>query len=226
MCSLACWLGTCFTISSLYSVTTLLCVLGLLVAHHQEVTMYICKNWYVMDVLVDSIKWRQIMHQVCYITHIFHYILVQYPLVWEETVLFSEVHSGASQISSSWSIIHFSVKNQKKHYLNMYMSHRCWHRIHSPCRGLDSWSTHLYPDSPSLCPWPSQDCTRNTLQHTAHNICYSEYYSVAVLSLNNKTKISHGQTHKLKYRLIKLDCFWWMANYTVANCTMANCTMN
>jgi len=51
----------------------------------------------------------------------------------------------------------------------MYMSHRCWHRIHSSCRGLDSWSTHLHPDSPSLCPWTSQDCTQNTLQHTARS---------------------------------------------------------
>jgi hypothetical protein len=40
-------------LSSVYSVTILLHVLGLLVAHHQEVTMYICNNWYVLYVLVD-----------------------------------------------------------------------------------------------------------------------------------------------------------------------------
>jgi hypothetical protein len=40
-------------LSSVYSVTIPLHALGLLVAHHQEVTMYICNNWYVMYVLVD-----------------------------------------------------------------------------------------------------------------------------------------------------------------------------
>jgi hypothetical protein len=43
-------------LSSVYSVTTPLHVLGLLVAHHQEVTVYICDSWYVLYVLVDC--WR------------------------------------------------------------------------------------------------------------------------------------------------------------------------
>jgi hypothetical protein len=38
---------------SVYSVTTSLHVSGLLVAHHQEVTMYIRDNWYVLYMLVD-----------------------------------------------------------------------------------------------------------------------------------------------------------------------------
>jgi hypothetical protein len=38
-------------LSSVYSVTILLHVLGLLVHQHQEVTMYICDNWYVLYVL-------------------------------------------------------------------------------------------------------------------------------------------------------------------------------
>jgi hypothetical protein len=36
-----------------YSVITPLHVSGLLVVHHQEVTMYICDSWYVLYVLVD-----------------------------------------------------------------------------------------------------------------------------------------------------------------------------
>jgi hypothetical protein len=36
-----------------YSVTTPLHVSGLLVVHHQEVTMYICNSWYVLYVSVD-----------------------------------------------------------------------------------------------------------------------------------------------------------------------------
>jgi hypothetical protein len=40
-------------ISSVYSVTIPLSVSVLLVAHHQEITMYICDNWYVLYVLVD-----------------------------------------------------------------------------------------------------------------------------------------------------------------------------
>jgi hypothetical protein len=40
-------------LSSVYSVTILLHVSGLLVAHHQEVTMYICNKWYVLYVSVD-----------------------------------------------------------------------------------------------------------------------------------------------------------------------------
>jgi hypothetical protein len=38
-------------LSSVYSVTIPLYVSGLLVAHHQEVTMYICDSWYVLYVL-------------------------------------------------------------------------------------------------------------------------------------------------------------------------------
>jgi hypothetical protein len=40
-------------LSSVYSVTIPLHVSGLLVAQHQEVTMYICDNWYVLYVFVD-----------------------------------------------------------------------------------------------------------------------------------------------------------------------------
>jgi hypothetical protein len=40
-------------LSQVYSVTIPLHVSGLLVAHHQEVTMYICDNWYVLYVLID-----------------------------------------------------------------------------------------------------------------------------------------------------------------------------
>jgi hypothetical protein len=40
-------------ISSVYSITISLHVMGLLVAHHQGVTMYICRKWYVLYVLVD-----------------------------------------------------------------------------------------------------------------------------------------------------------------------------
>jgi hypothetical protein len=39
-------------LSSVYSVTIPLHVLGLLIAHHQEVTMYICNKWYVLYVLL------------------------------------------------------------------------------------------------------------------------------------------------------------------------------
>jgi hypothetical protein len=38
---------------SVYSVTIPLHVSGLPVAHHQEVTMYVCNNWCVLYVLVD-----------------------------------------------------------------------------------------------------------------------------------------------------------------------------
>jgi hypothetical protein len=51
-------------LSSVYSVTIPLHVLGLLVAHRQEVTMYICDNWYVLYVLVDCrqawMEWNSI----------------------------------------------------------------------------------------------------------------------------------------------------------------------
>jgi hypothetical protein len=40
-------------LSSVYWVTTPLHVSGLLVAHYQELAMYICDNWYVLYVLVD-----------------------------------------------------------------------------------------------------------------------------------------------------------------------------
>jgi hypothetical protein len=40
-------------LSSAYSVTIPLHVSVLLVAHHQEVAMYICDSWYVLYVLVD-----------------------------------------------------------------------------------------------------------------------------------------------------------------------------
>jgi hypothetical protein len=43
-------------LSSVYSVTIPLHVSGLLVAHHQEVTMYICDSWYVLYVLADSLE--------------------------------------------------------------------------------------------------------------------------------------------------------------------------
>jgi hypothetical protein len=41
-------------LSLFYSVNISLHVSGLLVAHHQVVTMYICDNWYVLYVLADS----------------------------------------------------------------------------------------------------------------------------------------------------------------------------
>jgi hypothetical protein len=40
-------------LSSVYSVTINLQVSVLLVSHPQEVTMYICNNWYVLYVFVD-----------------------------------------------------------------------------------------------------------------------------------------------------------------------------
>jgi hypothetical protein len=42
-------------LSSVYSITITLHVSGLLVAHHQQVTMYTCDNWYVLY-LVDC-RW-------------------------------------------------------------------------------------------------------------------------------------------------------------------------
>jgi hypothetical protein len=48
-------------LSSVYSVTIPLHVLGLLVAHHQQVTMNICDNRYVLYVLVDCQQtWIQV----------------------------------------------------------------------------------------------------------------------------------------------------------------------
>jgi hypothetical protein len=40
-------------LSSVYSVSIPLQVSGLLVAHHQRVTMYMCNKWYMLYVLVD-----------------------------------------------------------------------------------------------------------------------------------------------------------------------------
>jgi hypothetical protein len=40
-------------LSSVYWITIPLHVSGLLVAHHQEVVMYICDNWYVLYISVD-----------------------------------------------------------------------------------------------------------------------------------------------------------------------------
>jgi hypothetical protein len=53
-------------LSSVYSVTIILHVSGFLVAHHQEVTMYICNNWYMLYVLVDCrqalMEWKVTCH--------------------------------------------------------------------------------------------------------------------------------------------------------------------
>jgi hypothetical protein len=55
-------------LSSVYSVTIALHVSGLLVAHHQEITMYICNKWYVLYVLVDCqlarLEWDWLHNQV------------------------------------------------------------------------------------------------------------------------------------------------------------------
>jgi hypothetical protein len=64
-------------LSSVHSVTIPLHVSRLLVAHHQEVTMYICDNWYVLYVLVDCRRaGRQstktyVMHKVGFIIRIY-----------------------------------------------------------------------------------------------------------------------------------------------------------
>jgi hypothetical protein len=45
---------------AVYSITIPLHVLGLLVAHHQEVTMYICNKWHMLCVLVDcQLAWLE-----------------------------------------------------------------------------------------------------------------------------------------------------------------------
>jgi hypothetical protein len=58
-------------LSSVYSVTVPLHDSGLLVAHHQEVTMYIFNKWYVLYVLVDCqlawLGWNW-PHPICCIT--------------------------------------------------------------------------------------------------------------------------------------------------------------
>jgi hypothetical protein len=49
-----------------YSVTVPLHVSGLLVAHNQELKMYICNSWYVLYVLVDChgawLEWNWFSH--------------------------------------------------------------------------------------------------------------------------------------------------------------------
>jgi hypothetical protein len=41
-------------LSYVYSVTIPVHVWSLLVAHYQELAMYVCDNWYVLYVLVDN----------------------------------------------------------------------------------------------------------------------------------------------------------------------------
>jgi hypothetical protein len=54
VCALACNETTLMHhLSSVYSVTIPLHVSVSLVTHHQEVTKYICNQWYVLHVLVD-----------------------------------------------------------------------------------------------------------------------------------------------------------------------------
>jgi hypothetical protein len=51
-------------LSSVYSVTIPLYVSGLLVAHQQEVAMYICNKWYVLYVLVGcQLAWLGWVYQ-------------------------------------------------------------------------------------------------------------------------------------------------------------------
>jgi hypothetical protein len=57
-------------LSSAYWVAIPLHVLGLLVAHHQEVTMYICDNWYVLYVLADSRQSTK-THNTYQLSHIY-----------------------------------------------------------------------------------------------------------------------------------------------------------
>jgi hypothetical protein len=69
------------TISSVYSVTIPLHVSGLLVAHHQEVTMYICNKWYVFYVLVDchpnQASWQSTKtYNTYHLLHIHCYLLM------------------------------------------------------------------------------------------------------------------------------------------------------
>jgi hypothetical protein len=72
------WIYACnetnlmYYLSSVYSVTIPLHVSGLLVVHHQEVTMHICDNWYVLYVLVDCRRadfsgLRRTTHTNCHI---------------------------------------------------------------------------------------------------------------------------------------------------------------
>jgi hypothetical protein len=50
--------------SSVYSVTIPLNVSGLLVAHHQEITMYIYSNWYVLYWREDCSKLLEYLHVI------------------------------------------------------------------------------------------------------------------------------------------------------------------
>jgi hypothetical protein len=67
-------------LSSVYSVTTSLHVSGLLVAHHQEVTMYICNKLCVLYLLVDcprstgpnNSQPKITTHTNCHIYRVFH----------------------------------------------------------------------------------------------------------------------------------------------------------
>jgi hypothetical protein len=67
-------------LSPVYSVTVHLHVSGLLVAHHQEVAMYICDNWYVLYVLFDCLSKpadsRLNVQHVPIVTYIHCYLLV------------------------------------------------------------------------------------------------------------------------------------------------------
>jgi hypothetical protein len=61
-------------LSSVYSVTTPLHVSGLLVANHQEVTVYICDSWYVLYWKEDCLKLLECLHVS--ITTAIHFILL------------------------------------------------------------------------------------------------------------------------------------------------------
>jgi hypothetical protein len=56
-------------LSSVYSVTITLHVLGLLVAHHQEVTVYVCDNWYMLYTLVGCQRAWPADSQLIHTTH-------------------------------------------------------------------------------------------------------------------------------------------------------------
>jgi hypothetical protein len=63
-------------LSSIYSVIIPLHVSGLLFAHHQEVTMYICDSWYVLYILVDC-RWTRRQSTKTYNTyHLLHIHIV------------------------------------------------------------------------------------------------------------------------------------------------------
>jgi hypothetical protein len=69
-------------LSSLYLVTILLHVSGLLVAHNHAVTMYICDNWYVLYVLVDlwpaDSQLKRTTHTIYRIYTIYMYIITSW----------------------------------------------------------------------------------------------------------------------------------------------------